>query len=521
MRALVWVLLAAFVNATVAAAGVPPVSPPIPSTAVRKRGASKFVAPPPLPPIPLTTDLPSALESDLPDLSSPASVVLPMHEQYQIGYEMMLQMRAQHQLIGDPEVEEYLNSVGKRLAAQSPLGAASFHYFCVNTPVINSFAAPGHNVFINSGLILFTHTESELAAVMAHETAHEVQNHIARKLLNAQHANIDSLAAMLATILLGAASGSGNAIAGGIVASQGLAAQEQIDYSRSVEEEADRVGLELLAAAGFDPEGMPDVFEKLMRLQGLQDAWVPAVLIGHPMTADRVAYTRAHAAQYPPVPDTSSPDYYLIKARIRVLTAPADENVQRYFAQRIAHGHRGLGTMYGDALALMRDRRAQQAVRILSMLLRQHPDLHLLYIALGQAQAQAGEMPQALATFAHAERLFPLNVPVTVRYAQTLMADGKNEQAHDLLRNLFNLVDPTPGEIELTARAASAAGDLGGAYYYMGYYQLDTGNVPLAVKQFQIALGMPNLNPVQRQRITAALKQARGYLMRMRRHHGG
>ena len=233
MRALVWFLLAAFVNATVAAAGVPPATPPAALTAQHEREPAKFVAPPPLPPIPLTTDLPSALESDLPDLSSPASVVLPMQEQYQIGYEMMLQMRAQHQLIEDPEVEEYLNSVGRRLAAQSPLGAASFHYFCVNTPVVNSFAAPGHNVFINSGLILFTHTESELAAVMAHETAHEVQNHIARKLLNAQHANIDSLAAMLATILLGAASGSGNAIAGGIVASQGLAAQEQIDYSRN------------------------------------------------------------------------------------------------------------------------------------------------------------------------------------------------------------------------------------------------------------------------------------------------
>lgn len=498
VRAIVWVVLAAFLNAAVASAA----------------------APPPLPPIPLTTDLPSALESELPGLGSPASAVLPFHEQYQIGYEMMLQMRAQHRLLQDPEVEEYLNSIGKRLAAQSHLGAATFHYLCINTPVVNSEAALGHFVFINSGLILFTDTESQLAAVMAHETAHEVQNHIARKILNAEHVNIDSLAGIFAAILLGAAGGGGQAIAGGMVASQGLAQQEQIDYSRSVEEEADRVGLELMAAAGFDPQGMPQMFEKLMRLQGLQGAWVPAVLIGHPMTAERIAYSQAHAAQYPPVPDTSSPDYYIIKARVRVITARPSQHVERYYSRRIAAGIHSLGTEYGYALALMRNDHAKRAVPIFTRLLDEHPQLHLLYSALGQAQAQAGQMKRALTTFAQAKRLFPLNVPITVRYAQTLMLAGKYAQAHHMLNSLFNVVEPTLSEIQLTARAAGAAGDLGGAYSDMGQYQLAVGNLPLAAQQFEIALTMPNLNNVQRARISAQLKQVTHYLDILHAHKG-
>ncbi len=505
MRALVWILLAAFLNATVAAAAVPPPLPP------------------PLPPIPLTTDLPSAIDSQLPALGSAASAALPFRELYQIGYSMLIQMRETHQLVEDPEVVEYLNSIGKRLAAQSDKGAADFHYFCVNTPVVNSFAAPGDFVFINSGLITFTSTESQLAAVMAHETAHEVQNHIARKLLNAHKAHIESLAALLATILLGAASGSGQAVEGGVVASQGLAQQEEIDYSRSVEEEADRVGIELLAAAGFDPEGMPNVFEKLMRLQGIQGSWVPAVLINHPITVDRIAYSRAHAAQYPPTPDTSSPDYYIIKARVRVLTASSSDNLVRYYGGRIARGHHGLGDEYGYALALMRAGHAHRAVTLFAKLLAAHPDLHLLYIALGQAQAQAGEINQALATFAQAKRLFPLNIPVIVRYAQTLMSAGKAAKANRMLFYVFSLVgvDPTPGEIKLSARAASAAGDLGDAYYYMGYYQLDQGNLPLALKQYEIALSMPHLNYVQRARIVAQIKEVKKYLARMRARHGG
>ena len=497
MRSIVWIVLAAFLNAAVATAAVPP----------------------PLPPIPLTTDLPSAIDSQLPALGSAASVELPESEQFQIGYMMMLQMRNQHQLVGDPEVEEYLNTVGKRLASQSAKGAAHFHYLCVNTPVVNSFAAPGNFVFINSGLFIFTRTESELAAVMAHETAHETQNHIARKLVNAHKANIESLAAMLATILLGAVSGSGQAIEGGIVASQGLAAQEQIDYSRSVEEEADRVGIEYLAAAGFDPEAMADIFQKMMRLEGIQDSWVPAVLIDHPITVDRIAQARARAAQFPPEPDTSSPDYYIIRARLRVITAPSSENLVRYYGERLAHGDHGIGTEYGYALALMEEGQPQKAVKRFATLLAAHPDLHLLYVALGQAQARAGEMPEALATFARAKRLFPLNVPVVVRYAQTLMQDGKNAEAHRMLLDLFNLVNPTPGQIELTARAASAAGDLGDAYYYMGEYQLSQGNLPLAVKQYQLALTMPHLNYVQRQRISARLKEVKDYLVRMRARH--
>jgi predicted Zn-dependent protease len=491
MRAFVLILLAVFLNATTVAAA----------------------AEPPRPSNPLTTDLPSAINAELPDLSSPADVMLSKQEQYQLGYSVMLQMRQQGTVLDDPETEEYVQQIGQRLASQSADGGGYFHYIVLKSNEINSFAVTGGWVFIFTGLIAATHTESELAAVMAHETAHITQNHIARKLEEQKRATMTSLAAMLGTILLGAlGGGGGQAIEGGIIASQGLAEQQQIDFSRSEEKEADRVGIQYLAAAGFDPEAMADFFEQLMQQEGVQDDWVPAILQDHPVDSERIAAARARAAQYPPVPDTSSPDYYLIRERVRVLTAPGDEDIQRQYAQKIADGNHSLGTMYGDALALMQDNEAAQAIPILQKLIAQHGDLHLLYSALGQAQAQAGRMRQALATFSLAMRLFPRNVPVTIRYAQTLMADGKNAQAHAVLLDLFDNVEPTPDQIELTARAASAAGDLGDAYYYMGEYQIDTGNLPLAARQYQLALATPHLTNVQRQRISARLREVRDYL---------
>jgi predicted Zn-dependent protease len=322
-----------------------------------------------------------------------------------------------------------------------------------------------------------------------------------------------ALAGMLAAILLGAlGGGGGDAIEGGIIASQGLAAQQQIDFSRSEEEEADRVGIEYLAAAGFDPEAMADFFNRLMREDSVQDGWVPAILQDHPVDADRIAEARARAAQFPPTPDKSSNDYYLIRERVRVLTAPGDEDIQRLYAQKIAGGDHSLGTMYGDAVALIQDNKAAQAVPVLKQLIALHGDLHDLYSTLGEAQAKSGDMKGALATFRLAMELFPHNVPVTIRYALTLMADGKNAEAHDALLDLFNNVDPTPDQIQLTARAASAAGDLGDAYYYMGEYQIADGNLPLAAEQYQLALRSPRLTYVQRQRISARLREVRDYL---------
>jgi beta-barrel assembly-enhancing protease len=503
MRAFVLILLAAFLNATTVAVAAQPGNPL-----------------PYLPADPLTSDLPSAINSELPDLSSTATGILNKQEQYEVGYSVMMQMREQHVLLDDPETSEYIQGIGQRLASQSNDGGGYFHYVVPVSEEVNSFAVTGGWVFIFTGLITDTQTESELAGVMAHETAHITQNHVARRLQNEQQASMTALAGMLAAILLGAlGGGGGDAIEGGIIASQGLAAQEQIDFTRSEEQEADRVGIQYLAAAGFDPEGMADFFERSMEERSVQDGWVPAILIDHPADSDRIAEARARAAQFPPTPNTSSPDYYLIRERVRVLTAPGDEDIARVYKQRIANGDQSLGTMYGYAVALIQDNKASQAIPVLKKLIAEHGDLHDLYSTLGQAQAKAGDMKDALATFHLAMELFPRNIPVTIRYAQTLMADGKNAQAHDVLLDLFNNVEPTPDQIELTARAAGAAGDLGDAYYYMGEYQIADGNLPLAAEQYQLALRSPHLTGVQRERIGARLKEVRDYLASARQQH--
>ena len=457
-----------------------------------------------------------AAGSDLPDLGSPAASVLSQSDEYRLGAMVAKELRDQNALIEDAEISEYINNIGQRLASQSAMGGQNFHYFVIKETSINAFAVSGGYVFINAGLVLATSTESELAGVMAHETAHITQHHIARMLADQSKQSLTTVAALLGAILLGAIGG-GQAAEGAIAATQGMAVQHQINFTRDNEWEADRVGIGFLAGAGFDPYGMGSMFETMAHHEGLAATYIPAMLIDHPMDSDRVAEQRARASQFPPVKAHDSMSYELIRERVRVLTATGDVDLAMQYAQKIAHGGNSLGNRYGEALALMNSNRADEAVKILTTLVQQHEDLTLLYAALGQAQTRAGHVKEALATFQRAEQLFPRNVPVTVRYAETLMAAGRPAEAHNMLLDLFNNVPPTPEQIRLTALAASAAGDAGDAYFYMGEYQIANGDLNLAAQQYQLALASPHISPIQRQRYQARLEEVREYLASMRK----
>lgn len=460
---------------------------------------------------------PPAAGSDLPDLGSPAELSLSRTDEYRLGAMVARELREQNALLEDPEACDYIQSVGQRLASQSAMGGQFFHYLVVKDSSINSFAVSGGYVFIFTGLILVSSTESELAAVMAHETAHITQHHIARQIRNQSQQSLTTAAAILGAILLGAIGG-GQAAEGGIAAATGLAAQQQINFTRDNEEEADRVGIGYLAGAGFDPNSMANMFETLSRSAGLAETYIPAMLIDHPVTSDRLGEARARAAQFPPRKGKDSQSFLLIRERVRVLTATGDVNLAPVYEQKIARGEDTLYNRYGEALALLNSNHADEAVKILTPLVQQHEGLTLLHSALGQAQAKAGHVDESLATFRHALNLFPRNVPISVHYAETLMSAGRAGDAHNVLLDLFNNVAPTPDQIRLTALAASAAGDAGDAYFYMGEYQIAGGDLSLAAQQLQLALAAPHLSQIQRERYQARLDEVREYLASMRKH---
>jgi predicted Zn-dependent protease len=466
--------------------------------------------------LPLQT-LAQSAGNDLPDIGSPASSTLSIDDEFHIGLKVMRQLRDEGQIIEDPEATEYIQALGSRIVAQATGDSAQrFSFFFVLDDTINAFALPGGFIGVNYGLMLATRNESQLAGVLAHEIAHVTQRHIARRVRSQGRQSIATVASILAAILIGAATGSGDATMGGIAMAQGAAMQQQINFTRANENEADRVGMSFLAAAGFDPYGMPDFFETMGRrspvLATSRNA-LPEILQSHPVSTNRIAESRARAAQFKDLkPTAESVSYMLTRERLRVLGTPAEDNVRRYYSERREQQLQTVGERYGEALASYQAGNSRAALDSLTYLAREYPQVPMLQSTLGQALMSAGASDESLATFRRALNLSPRNIPLTMRYAESLMKTGDAKTAHAVLLDLFNNVAPTPEQIRFTALAASSAGDTGDAAYYMSEYHIATGNLPLSVAQLEMALAAPNITTVQRGRFQARLDEVREVL---------
>jgi beta-barrel assembly-enhancing protease len=445
---------------------------------------------------------------DLPDIGSPAEAMMTLDDEYQIGRMIVRGLRDQDQILEDPEVTEYVRSLGYRLSSEAHDGVQRFNFFMVRDNSINAFALPGGFIGVNSGLLLETKNESELAGVLAHEIAHVTQRHIARSIAAQSRSSLVSTAAMLAAILVGAAAGGGDAAMAGMAAAQSLAIQQQISFTRSNESEADRVGLGILARSGFDPNGMPAFFETMSRRAGTSEANIPEMLRTHPVTINRIAETKERATQIHTEPARESLSYALTRERLRVLSTPSGQNPLDYYNAMVQNEPDATSAqVYGHGLALMMAGKPQQAVPIFQRLRDTDPTVLQYHTALGQAQLQAKQEKAARTTLERARELFPRNIAVTVRYAEALLQLGDAKKAHEILLDLFNVVPPTPEQARLTALAANAAGDVADSYYYMSEYHVMSGDLLLAINQLQLALSVPKITSVQRARFQARLEE--------------
>src|SRR5580704_4744778 len=307
--------------------------------------------------------------SDLPDIGSPAGTIANIDDEYQIGRMVMHELRDQNEILEDPEVSDYIQTLGLRLASQAPDSERQFHYYVVREGDINAEALPGAFIVVNYGTILASENESELAGVLAHETAHVTQRHLVRGVLASEHQSLETAAAILGAIALGALGAGPAAIEGGVMAAEGMGAQMQINFTRDQEYEADRVGMTYLAHAGFDPLGMPDFFEAFYRRYGFGESNIPRMLLDHPVTSERIAEARNRAAQLErPKHIEDSVDFGLVQERLRVLTATDDFDLRGYYANRVKTPHPTLAAQDGQALALVQRNHPAEALPILEPL---------------------------------------------------------------------------------------------------------------------------------------------------------
>jgi predicted Zn-dependent protease len=436
----------------------------------------------------------SADAFDLPDFGSSAGGIMTAAEQRALGQEFMKWVRKTLKVSQDPVLTDYIQTIGSQLVAASREAGGGYDFFIVEDPSINAFAGPAGHVGVNAGLILSAETEAELAAVVAHEIAHVSQQHLLRSIEAQKQMSLPATALLIAAAVLGAAIDP-QAGAAALMGVQGAAAQRQINFTRSNEEEADRIGIDTLARAGQDPYAMPGFFQKLTKATRIYDSGAPELLRTHPVTTDRIADALARAEQYGHRQRPDSLRFHLARANLRQLNYSSPERAIDYFKQTLAQGRYRNETAerYGYALALTRAGRLDDARAQLKSLLQRHPSQTEFIVLQAQIDQRSGNADRAVSDLKGAVGLSPGNWPLHQAYAEALMAAGKSAQALTTLEGFVALRPGIPQIYELMADAAGKSGRRAQTLRWRAEALYLNGDLEPAIRQLELALRQPKL----------------------------
>ncbi|MBD7978004.1 MULTISPECIES: M48 family metalloprotease [Pseudomonas] len=423
--------------------------------------------------------------SDLPALGDASSAIVSPEQEHQLGRAWLSVLRGQVSQLSDPLLKDFLETSVYRLAETSQLQDRRLEFVLLNSSQLNAFAAPGGIIGVNGGLFLHAQTEAEFASVLAHELAHLSQRHFARGLEAQQRMQLPMMAALLAGVIA-AAAGAGDAGIAAIASTQAAAIQSQRSFSRQNEQEADRIGLVNMRNAGYDPRGMPNMFERLMR-QYRYDAKPPEFLLTHPVSESRIADTRNRAEQSANGGKQDSLAYQLMRARAQLqFESTAGLSTKRFRAQ-LEENPQMDAARYGLALSLSRTGQLEEARQTLQSLLNKAPDDIAYNLALIEIDATANRLDAAQQRLTRLLALYPNNYPLLQEQSELFLKQGQPRQAEAVLDQLLKTRHKDPDVWYQVSEVRGLAGNIVGLHQARAEFFALVGDYDQALEQLDYA----------------------------------
>jgi len=427
--------------------------------------------------------------AELPELGDPTLKTFSTEEEKKLGLIFYRTLRSNLAFIDDPQLNYYIKSLGQRLATHSDASNKNFKFFIIDSHMINAFAGPDAYIGINSGLFLESTNESQLASVMAHEISHVSQRHLARAINESGSTAIATFATVLAAILLGARDSevSQAILYSGIAGAQ----QKAINFTRSNEYEADRIGIGILTKAGINPQGMVDFFSTLLSKSG---AGGIEYLRTHPLNTNRVSEASDRIKNIQRKLPKNSQDFQFAHARLDVLSNTSPLKIKNNIATQTDDI-----SIYKYALKLIRAKEHTKAIQKLESLSRKnnHPWIKL---ALVEAYKSNNQTKQALTLLTELAELLPGYLPVALTYAQTFTANGQPQKSIHILKHQLQISDD-PIIHKTLAQAYFKNGQISAALESTGNQYEKEGYYELALQQYDMALQQTNLSITTQQRL--------------------
>jgi predicted Zn-dependent protease len=438
----------------------------------------------------------------LPTLGDPTLDSFSSKEERELGLAFYRSLRANLTFVDDLQINYYLNSMGQRLASHSDAAGDTFRFFIIKAPTINAFAGPAAYIGIHTQLILEAKNESQLASVLAHEIAHVSQRHLARAFDNSGQSTALTIASLLAAILVGTQdSQAGQAILmSGIAGSQ----QSSINFTRSNEYEADRVGIGILSDTSINPQGMVEFFEIL--LDKSPDNGIE-YLRTHPLSSNRVSEAKNRLNDKTKDLPKDSLDFQYTKARLIVQLSKQPE----YYLDDAVVGTNLIG-QYQKALAAIRAGKEDIAIKILSKHVEKHTH-PWIRLALAEAYTSKNDNKKALETLSALAKLYPGYLPVTMAYVSALNNSNAPDKSIALLKKQLQ-TDDYAIIYKALANAYFANGQISAALESTGNQYARQGYIELAIQQYDNALKQDDISPSTRKRLETQKQELKKIIQR-------
>ena len=453
--------------------------------------------------------------TQLPELGGRGPSLFNSQQKAEIKREVFREIRASGSSLQDPLAEGFVHDIIYRLIPYAPLDNHNVTTVLLNDPQVNAFAVPGGLIGVNGGLFLHAVNEQEFAAVLAHELGHLVQHHFERQMERQKQSTPLALAGILGGIIVSAVTHSDAGIAAAM-GSEAWNAQSMLKYSRMDEQEADRIGLQILADAGMNPRAMPKMFEALLRQSRIEGARPPEFLMDHPLTQSRIADTENRADQYPRHHYPESLEYHLMRARMMVHFANSPDMAVKQFRSLLAsQGQNAIQDAmhhYGLAVALIQAQQPEKAIPLLQKLLKADSDRITYEVTLADAELAAKRPQEARKVLRHSLDMNPDNYPIMWTLSKADLALQRPEAAARLLEHLSNDRPQDADVWERLAQANGQARDIVGAHRAQAEYEYLTGNARAAIVQLHQALNEVSDDSPLKEVIQQRLSEIQQYL---------
>ena len=448
----------------------------------------------------------SVISNELPELGSSFDSILNASDEKRIKFQIMQQVYSSNSVINDPEINDYLTNLGKELVDKGTVEKPNINFFIINDNSINAFAMLGNVIGVHTGLINAANSESELASVLSHEIAHITQKHLLRLFDSQARNSYKSYLAIAIAVL--AARTNPQLASGAITASSASQTQNMLDYTRSNEEEADRIGLIMLEKANYDPRGFIDFFSTLEKFNNFSSGAAPAFLRTHPITTDRISAIEDRLMSYKYLQKQNKPEFYFIKAKLRAFIEK-DNDISEKFESEIKSNrylHKP-SIFYGLVYSLLNENKIKEARVYFNKLISFNIDSPMIIELEANLLIKENKYEEAFQTYKNGIKTYPYYRALIFGASNLLLLAKKNDRAIELLKSFLPHYKNDPIFYELIAKAYNFKSNfqlehenLADAYYY----RYDLRN---AISQMDIASKFNSDNFYNQSRIEHRLKE--------------